>query len=162
VRIFSVLVAVLATGAIAHAQGIGASLGVYGYPLNEQDADQQRSDEGYCFGWAKDKTGVDPFAPAVGPPPPAPVAPPAAGAARGAAVGAAGGAALGAIAGSAGRGAAAGSVVGAMSGSRSTRQANAAAQRQQAAQQAAAANAATDQFKQAYASCLSGRGYSVK
>jgi hypothetical protein len=90
-RNLSILVAAIATGATAIAQeppAPGASLGVHAYPLDQQDADQQRSDETHCFGGARDKTGVDPFAPAA-PPPPAPAVPPAAGAARGAARGAA-------------------------------------------------------------------------
>jgi hypothetical protein len=139
----------------------GPTIGLYAYPLQQQDAFTQKGDERYCWQWSRAQTGIDPLA---GPPPagaPPPPSPPAAGAARGAAWGAAGGAAIGAIAGSAGKGAAIGSVVGAAQGHRSTQQANAAAQ-QQAQLQQQAAQSQTDQFRQAYASCLVGRGYSVQ
>ena len=31
------------------------------YPANGQDSAQQNSDEGECFVWAKDETGIDPM-----------------------------------------------------------------------------------------------------
>jgi hypothetical protein len=133
----------------------GAAIGVAAYPLQQQDGATQSGDERYCWEWSRSQTGIDPLA---GGPPAPPPTPPVAGAAGGAALGAAGGAAVGAIAGRPGRGAAIGSVVGAVGGHRSTRQANAA----QAQAQAQAGQAQADQFKQAYASCLVGRGYSVQ
>jgi hypothetical protein len=141
----------------------GAAIGVAAYPLQQQDAYTQNRDETYCWQWSRSQTGIDPMAgaPPVGGPPPG--QPPIAGAARGAALGAAGGAAIGAIAGgSAGRGAAIGSIVGAAGGHTATRQANAAAAQEQAQAQAQASQAQTDQFKQAYASCLVARGYSIQ
>ena len=160
------------------------SIGVFAFPKNNQNADQQLKDETDCYGMAKQQTGIDPQAPA---PPPmsaeqkqaqqqqaAENAPKAQGGrARGAARGAAGGAAIGAIAGDAGKGAAAGSVAGTMRGGMKQRQANAASKQQAAEKTAAEQKEAEklaklehdeglDTFQRAFGACMDARGYSVK
>jgi len=139
-------------------QSISSSLGVVPYPSKGQSQAQQNKDEGECYAWAKQQTGIDPVAVASAPPPPSG---PAAGGGervRGAARGAAGGAVVGAIAGDTGQGAAIGAVVGTMAGGRQARQ-------KQSAQQQQAENAKSgtlQHFNKAFGACLEGRGYVVK
>ena len=162
------------------------SIGMFAYPKNNQNADQQLKDESDCYGSAKQNTGVDPQAPV-------PAGPSAqqnqaaqlqaaqqagndvskGGTVRGAARGAAGGAAVGAIAGDAGTGAAIGATVGAIRGRRVQRMKEEQAKEQAAqqtaqAQQQTQANAqaqhkdAVDMFKRAFSACMDARGYSVQ
>jgi hypothetical protein len=142
----------------ASAQSLSSSLGVVAYPSKGQSAQQQSKDEGECFAWAKQQTGIDPAAVASAP---TQQPGPAAGGgerARGAARGAVGGAAIGAIAGDTGKGAAAGAVVGTMAGGRQARQNKAAKE-----QQAQDAKVGTLQhFNKAFGVCMEGRGYAVK
>jgi Glycine zipper len=137
---------------------ISSSLGLVPYPSKGQSSAQQNKDEGECYAWAKQQTGIDPVAVSSAAPPPSG---PAAGGGervRGAARGAAGGAVVGAIAGDTGQGAAIGAVVGTMAGGRQARQ-NQKAQQQQAQN----AKAATlQQFNKAFGACMEGRGYVVK
>ena len=71
-----------------------ATLGLAVYPGSGQDATQQGKDEGECYTWARQQTGIDPTVAAT----PAPVADaPKGGAVKGAARGAARGAAVGAV-----------------------------------------------------------------
>jgi len=162
------------------------SIGMFAYPKNQQNADQQLKDESDCYGSARQNTGIDPQAP----PPAGPSVEEQQAAQQqaaqqakqdvgrgrtvvGAARGAAGGAAIGAIAGDAGQGAAIGATVGAISGRRHQRMAEQQAQ-QQAAQQTAQAQqqsqaqaqsqhqAAMDTFKRAFSACMDARGYSVQ
>jgi hypothetical protein len=170
------------------AQGLAWSpsqnIGMFAFPRNGQNADQQLKDESECYGMAKQRTGID----AQAPPPKglseeekkaaqqqaANNAPQAQGTrVRGAARGAAGGAAVGAIAGDAGKGAAAGAVVGTMKGGAAQRSANAQSKQQAAAQTAAAQKKADEQllaqhqegmdtFQRAFAACMDARNYSVK
>jgi hypothetical protein len=146
-----------------------AALGLAVYPSSGQDAAQQGKDEGECYTWARQQTGIDPTVTAT----PAPVADaPKGGAVKGAARGAAKGAAVGAVSderhvgdeGSldAGEGAAAGAAAGAVKGRRAQKKAGkqAEAQAQQAAQTQDAG--AKDTFKKSWGACLEGRGYSVK
>ncbi len=140
------------------AQSISSSLGVVPYPSKGQSQAQQNRDEGECYAWAKQQTGIDPMAVASAPPPPSG---PAAGGGqrvRGAARGAAGGAAVGAIAGDAGKGAGIGAVVGTMAGGRRARQ-DQAAQQQQAQD---AKTGAIQHFNKAFGACMEGKGYVVK
>jgi hypothetical protein len=160
------------------------NIGMFAFPKNGQNADQQLKDETECYGMAKQRTGID----AQAPPPQglsedekklaqqqaAENAPKAQGGrARGAARGAAGGAAVGAIAGDAGKGAGAGAVVGTMKGGAQQRQANAQSKQQAAAQASAAQKkaeeemlrnhqAGIDTFQRAFAACMDARNYSVK
>jgi hypothetical protein len=173
-----------ATNQAAPAWSPAQQIGMFAFPKNGQNADQQLKDESECYGMAKQRTGID----AQAPPPQglsedekklaqqqaASNAPKAQGGrARGAARGAAGGAAVGAIAGDAGKGAGAGAVVGTMKGGSQQRQANAQSQQQAAAQTAAAQKKAEeemlrqhkegiDTFQRAFAACMDARGYSVK
>jgi hypothetical protein len=138
---------------------VSSQLGVFVYPKNQQTEAQQAADENECYGWAKQQTGIDLSAP----PPPAPEAKKAkGGAVKGAAGGAAGGAAIGAIAGDTGEGAAIGATAGAVKGRRQQKKAN-----KQAEQQAQAAGTQQQQerlqtFKNAFATCMDARQYSVK
>jgi Glycine zipper len=127
------------------------------YPAKGQSPTQQSSDDGACFGWAKQTTGIDPLAVAQTPPPPTSST---GGGERasGAVRGALGGLAIGAIAGDAGEGAAIGAVVGTMAGGRQSRQ-NQQAQQQQAQGQQ---QQQIDTFYRAYGACMEGRGYTIK
>jgi hypothetical protein len=146
-----------------------AGLGLAVYPGTGQDAAQQAKDEGECYGWARQQTGIDPTVAAT----PAPVADaPKGGAVKGAARGAAKGAAVGAVGDDdrvrdeghldAGEGAAAGAAAGAAKGRRAQKKAGKEAEAQSV--QAASAEDATrkDTFKKAWGACLEGKGYSVK
>lgn len=146
-----------------------ATLGMFVYPGSGQDATQQGKDEGECYAWARQQTGIDPTA---APAPPPEAGAPKGGAVKGAARGAARGAAVGAVVDNntivdeghldAGEGAAAGAAAGAAKGRRAQKKAGKQAEAQ--AQQAAQAQDATtkDTFKKAWGACLTGRGYSVK
>src|SRR5262245_60755726 len=174
---FAVCVASFATVALAQSTSAPtsaatpkpATLGLAVYPGSGQDATQQAKDEGECYAWAKQQTGIDPTA--------APAAAPAAeaprgGAVKGAARGAARGAAVGAVGEDdrvrdegnldAGEGAAAGAAAGAVKGRRAQKKASKQAEAQ--AEQAAQSEDATrkDTFKKSWGACLEGRGYSVK
>lgn len=162
------------------------SIGMFAYPKNQQNADQQLKDESDCYGSAKQDTGVDPQAPV-------PAGPSAqqnqaaqqqaaqqagkdvskGGTVKGTAGGAAGGAAIGAIAGDAGEGAAIGATVGAIAGRRKQRmkeekakqqaaQQTAQAQQQAQAQAQAQQQGATDTFKRAFSACMDARGYAIQ
>lgn len=161
-----------------------ASVGMFAYPRNQQNAAQQRHDESQCYESARQQTGIDPQAPL--PPQPSAQEQQAAqqqaaqqaggakgGAVKGSAKGAAGGAAIGAIAGDAGTGAAIGATAGAVRGRRQQKKAQKAAEQQAAqqtaqAQQQAQAQAqaqqqkASDTFRRAFSACMDARGYSVK
>jgi hypothetical protein len=158
VALTTVCMIVMGFGSAFAQHSISSSLGVVPYPSKGQSPAQQNKDEGECYAWAKQQTGIDPMAVASAPPPPS--GPAAGGGERvkGAARGAAGGAAVGAIAGDTGKGAAAGAVVGTMAGGKQARQ-NQAAQQQQAQ---AAKGATIQQFNKAFGACMEGRGYVVK
>jgi hypothetical protein len=159
-------------------------IGMFAFPKNGQNADQQLKDESECYGMAKQRTGIDAQAR-----PPQGLSEEEKKAAQqqaadnakqvkgarvgGAARGAAGGAAIGAIAGDAGKGAAIGSVAGTMRGGAAQRSANAQSQQQAAAQTAAGQKKAEeemlrqhqeglDTFQRAFAACMDSRNYSVK
>lgn len=153
-----ILLAVVTVAGNAPAASISASLGLAPYPSKGQSADQQNKDEGQCYAWAKQQTGIDPVAVASQP---TKQEGPAVGGGervRGAARGALGGAAIGAVAGDAGKGAAIGAAGGTMVGGMRARK-NKAAKEEQAEQ----AKAGTlQQFNKAFSSCMEGRGYAVK
>jgi len=159
-------------------------IGMFVFPKNNQDRDQQLRDELSCYNAVQQQTGVNPDTQPPTPPTSAEIqaaqqqaaeeAPDVKGGrVKGAARGAAGGAAIGGIAGSAGKGAAAGAVAGTMRGGMKQRQANAQIE-QQAAQQAtadlqnqyeknkAAYNQKIDTFRRGFAACMDSRNYSVK
>ena len=146
-----------------------ASLNLFVYPGQGQDAAKQGTDENECYTWAKDQTGIDPTAaPTQAEAPDTPKG----GAVKGAARGAARGAAVGQIADNntigdegnldAGEGAAAGAAAGAVRGRRKQKKAEkkAEATAQQTAQTQDAQKKET--FKTAWGTCLTGRGYTVK
>jgi len=127
------------------------------YPAQGQSAEQQQSDEGECFSWAKNKTGIDPLAAAAAPPPPAQQSSGGAtgGAVRGAMIG-------GIIDGS--DGAKTGAAIGAVSSRMRRNKINRAAaqQNQKNQQQAQATNAENKAtFNKAYGVCLQGKGYTI-
>ncbi|MBB5348181.1 hypothetical protein JWG42_12090 [Desulfoprunum benzoelyticum] len=139
-------------------QSISSSLGVIPYPSKGQSPNQQNQDEGECYAWAKQQTGIDPVAVAGAPPPPSGPAVGGGERVRGAARGAVGGAAIGAIAGDTGAGAGIGAVAGTMAGGRQARQ-----NRQSQAKQAQDAKAGmVRQFNRAFGACMEGKGYVVK
>ena len=106
----------IAQQARAAGTSISSSLGVIPYPTKGQTPSQQNEDEGQCYAWARQQTGIDPMA--VASRPTTQPGPAVGGGERiaGAARGAAGGAAIGAIAGDAGKGAAIGAVTGTVMG----------------------------------------------
>ena len=153
-----VLLALIMTTGNASAQSLSSSLGLVTYPSKGQSAQQQSKDEGECYAWAKQQTGIDPVA--VASQPTKQEGPAVGGGERvkGAAGGAVGGLAIGAIAGDAGKGAAIGAVGGTMVGGHKARK-NKAAKEQQAEQ----AKAGTLQhFNKAFGACMEGRGYVIK
>jgi Glycine zipper len=126
------------------------------YPAKGQNAAQQNKDDGECYVWAKQNTGIDPANVSA--------APQETGAAvgggeraQGAVRGAVGGAVIGSIAGDTGKGAGIGAVVGTMRGGQRARQ-NQAARNQQAQNQQAQT---VDTYYRAYGACMSGRGYTI-
>ncbi len=140
-------------------KSLAASLGVFPYPKNKQSAEQQQKDEGECYAWARQQTGIDPSAP---PPAPQEVKKAQGGGLAGAAGGAVAGTAIGAIAGDTGKGAAIGATAGAIRGRRQQRKANKQAEKQAQAAASQQQQKSIDVFKKAFAGCIEGRGYSVK
>lgn len=140
---------------------IAKGLGLYVFPSNNQDKDQQELDEYKCYKWAKEQTGFNPTNPTQVQTEQVDKSPDGS-AVVGAAGGAAAGAAIGAIAGDAGKGAAIGAVVGGMRGRRSKVAGD--QQKQQQNDQAAAAKEKElmDGFKKAFSACMEGKGYTVK
>lgn len=128
------------------------------YPAKGQSAATQSKDEGECYVWAKQSTGIDPAALAAAPPPQQ-TGPAVGGGERlkGAARGAVGGAAIGAIAGDTSEGAGVGAVVGTMAGGRQARQKQAAGNQQAQAKSQESLNT----YYRGYSACMSGRGYTV-
>jgi len=153
-----VCVLVMAGGSVFAQASISSSLGVAPYPSKGQSPSQQSADEGQCYGWAKQQTGIDPMAVASAPPPQSGPAVGGGERVKGAARGAAAGAAVGAIADDTGKGAAAGAVVGTAAGGRKARQNQQAQQQQAQAQKGATAQ----QFNKAFGACMEGKGYAVK
>ncbi len=151
---------------------LSSSLGVIVFPAKNQTPEQQTSDEGTCFSWAKSTTGIDPMAP-VQPAAVQPTQDPATAGqgsrGRGAVRGAAAGAAIGAIAGDAGKGAAIGATTGVVAGGARKRDAQAQAEQQNQQAQANAAQqtqaAAAQQkatFNKGFSACMEGKGYTAK
>ena len=131
----------------------------YVYPAKGQTPQQQQNDESACYTWAVQQSGFDPAKPPV----PAPAAKPATtatGTAPGAGVrGAARGAVVGEIVSD---DAGAGAAVGAVAARGQSRRQNAAAAGQAQQQQQAATQQQQQAFAKARATCLEGRGYTVK
>ena len=138
------------------ASSIASAAGLIVYPANRQSPQLQQRDEGECYVWARNQTGLDPAAGirTAAPPPPQQDGQMGRSLAGGALLG--GG--IGAISGHGGEGAAVGLLFGAIRG--------VAREKQQAAQQAQQAQqyqaGALQQFNNAQAACLQGRGYTVR
>jgi hypothetical protein len=146
-------------------QGLAASFGLYVYPSNGQAASQQAKDEGECYTWGKQTTGVDPANPMAGvQAKPAPQAvPPGAAAAGGGMKGAAAGALIGNLADEdAGEYALAGALIGGVRGNRKAQKQNAEAQQQASAQSQEQTKERVQIFKNAFSACMEGRKYTVK
>jgi hypothetical protein len=142
------------------------------YPAKNQDSKQQSFDDGECYVWAKNNTGIDPARAASAPVQAQQVAPPSnendGTVARNVAGGALGGAAIGAIAGDAGKGAAIGAVIGTGRGLMKRRerqqqqQQEYQYQQQQAQQQAQQQQGQVmDTYYRAWGACMAGRGYTI-
>jgi YMGG-like Gly-zipper len=132
------------------------------YPAKGQSADQQNKDQGECYIWAKQQTGVDPVALAQTASSQPPPAGPQGERVRGAAGGAAAGAIIGGVANDdAGKGAAVGAVVGTMAGGARQRR-GARAQQQQQQQAQAQTQQSLASYNRAFSACMEGRGYVVK
>lgn len=156
--------------------GIASSLKVFVYPAKNQEAPQQQKDEGECFAWSKQQTGIDPMAPpepVVASTPGQKPSAPKGGAVKGAAGGAVAGTAIGAIAGNTGKGAAIGATAGALRGRRQQKMANKAAeqkakemeqqkQKEAAHAQKTAAEERMGTFRKAFSACMEARGYTVR
>jgi len=127
-------------------------------PLQNQDAQLQKTDTDGCRQWAQVQTGHDP---AKKPLPQVKSKSAAGGAVTGAAVGALAGLGAGAIAGKSGTGAAIGAGVGAVAGGMNSSNKN---NEQQAAYQQyqTSYQAEVQQYNDAFTSCLKDRGYRVE
>jgi hypothetical protein len=159
------LIVSLPFGELAVAQSLGAGLGLVVYPSEGQASNKQAQDEGECYQWARQTTGVDPANPSAGvqaqqaPAPP----PPGATAASGAMRGAAAGALIGEIADEdRSEYAAAAAVIGGVRGAKRGKQQQAQAQQQAAASTQAQTQERMQLFKNAFAACMEGRKYTVK
>lgn len=155
-------------------QTIAGVLGVYAFPGNGQSSGQQSKDEGSCYTWAANNTGIDPFRASQQAQQQQQAAAQQAqnvqqqqqgAGVKGAAGGAAGGALIGAIAGDAGKGAAIGAAVGFVARrSRARAEEEAAAQQQSQQTSAAQQNygAQMNAFKKAFSACLEAHKYTVE
>lgn len=129
------------------------------YPSKGQSAQQQQKDEGECYVWAKNNTGIDPAAVAAAPAPAPQTGPAVGGGER--AQGAVRGAVVGGII-DGGDGAGKGAAIGVLAGGVRARN-NQKAQNAQAQQQAQGQKqGAIDTFYRAQGACLEGRGYTIK
>lgn len=129
------------------------------YPSKGQSPQQQQKDEGECYAWAKNSTGIDPAAVAAAPAPAQQSGPAVGGGER--ASGALKGAVIGGIvdgSSGAGKGAAVGVVVGGSRARQNQRSQNAQSQQQAQSQK----QGAMDTFYRAQGACLEGRGYTIK
>ncbi|MDX2486461.1 MAG: glycine zipper domain-containing protein [Gammaproteobacteria bacterium] len=156
-----VLAAECLTINLAYAEGeksIAASLDVQVFPSDGQASSQQSKDEGACYDWAVQNTGVDPFKlskdeQAQAPPPAEAQSSQRGAGLRGGLRGAAAGAVVGEIVDDdASKGAAIGATVGAIGARRKAR----------GAEQAAASEQQLGSFKKGFAACLKGKKYTVE
>lgn len=149
---FAALALLIATASLALAQQKPVI-----YPAKGQSTEQQQKDDGECYVWAKNTTGVDPVALSAAPAPTP--APPKGQVAKGALRGAAGGALVGEVVDeNPGGGAAAGAVVGAARSANKGKQ----AQAQQQSQAKANQQQAMTTYYRGFGACMEGRGYVLK
>ena len=172
---FAVAILALAQAPASGQKTLAATLEVYVFPTDGQDASQQSKDEAECYKWATENSGTDPFDLADKAQQDSAQAQAAqqqaAQSSKGAGVhGAVRGAAVGALIGEiadddAGKGAAYGAAAGAVSSRRRARRSSAQAQEQiekqsQQTQQATAQQ--IENFKKAFSVCLEAKKYMVK
>ncbi len=150
---------IAAGAALLSLAGVAAAQKPIVYPANGQSAQRQNQDDGECYVWSKQNTGIDPAAVAAAPAPAQQSGPAVGGGER--ARGALRGAAVGGIidgGDGAGKGAALGVVAGGVRARNNQKSQNAQAHQQSQAQK----QGSMDTFYRAYGACMSGRGYSVK
>ncbi len=154
---------------------LAATVGVYVFPADGQEASQQSKDEADCYDWAVGNTGIDPFDTAKQAESEQRQAEKAkedakkagkGSGAKGALGGAAAGALIGEIAGDdAGKGAAIGATVGFLGGRRHKKKKRGAAE-EQAEQQAKSSRRHSreemESFRKAFCVCLEAKDYTVK
>jgi len=151
---------IIGSQATAQEVSISKSLGLFVFPANDQSAEQIETDEIACYKWATEQTGVDPINPPQIEAEQVDTSPDGS-AVRGAARGAAAGAAIGAIAGDAGKGAAIGAAAGGMSGRRGKKHGDAVEQQQANETAQKTEEELMNNFKKAYMTCLTAKGYTV-
>jgi hypothetical protein len=162
--IFSAMVAIVFVGinsqSMAQEVSISKSLGLFVFPANDQSAEQIETDEIACYKWATEQTGVDPINPPQIQAEQVDTSPDGS-AVRSAARGAAAGAAIGAIAGDAGKGAAIGAAAGGMAGRRGKKHGDAVQQQQANETATKQEEELMNNFKKAFTTCLTAKGYTV-
>ncbi|HET8698919.1 MAG TPA: hypothetical protein VFO94_15635 [Gammaproteobacteria bacterium] len=144
---------------------LSSSLSLVVYPSGGQAPAQQTKDEGECYQWARQTTGVDPANPMAGVEQQQAAATPGQGVAAGG--GALKGATMGALIGNladedAGEYALAGAAIGSIRGARKANQRGVEAQNQAATRNQATAEQRVQLFKNAFGACMEGRKYTVK
>lgn len=142
----------------------GGSGQTYTYPSRGQSPQQEQTDRGQCYTWAVQQSGFDPANPQIPSGPPPVAGAPQGGMFRGAAGGAAIGAIGGAIGGNAGEGAAIGAAAGGLFGGmrrRSWEEQQEAQQNAYQERQESMLSQGRGSFNQAFAVCMTGRGYTV-
>ena len=145
---------------LAQEVSISKSLGLFVFPTNDQSAEQIEKDEIACYKWAVEQTGVDPINPPQIQAEQVDTSPDGS-AVRSAARGAAAGAAIGAIAGDAGKGAAIGAAAGGMAGRRGKKHGDAVQQQQANETAVKQEEELMNNFKKAFTTCLTAKGYTV-
>ncbi|MBT8182426.1 MAG: hypothetical protein KJO53_12645, partial [Eudoraea sp.] len=138
-------------------------LGVFIFPKDGQDQDQQNTDELACYTWAKEQTGYDPMNPTLvrveqvdnsadGT------------ALKGAIGGAAAGAAIGAISrhGDAGEGAAIGAILGGIRAGAAKKRREAQQQAQNEAMAKAQMQEMAAHYLKGFSACMEAKGYTIK
>lgn len=142
---------------------IGSSMGLFIFPDESQDQEQQDADEMACYKWAKEQTGYDPLNPTQVYAGEVDTSPDGT-ALKGALGGAAAGAAIGAISyhNDAGGGAALGAIIGGIRAGNAKKRRDA----QQKAQNEAMAQAQMEQMASHYikgfSACMEAKGYTIK
>jgi len=142
---------------------IGSSLGLFIFPNDGQDQDQQNTDELECYTWAKEQTGYDPMHPTQiqagyvdtssdGT------------ALKGALGGAAAGAAIGALSyhNDAGGGAVIGALIGGIRAGNAKKRRDAQQQAQNEAMAKAQMQEMAAHYKKGYSACMEAKGYTLK
>ena len=175
IAVVAVAILASATPNVAQQKTLAATINVYVFPTQGQDAAQQSKDEAECYSWAVQNTGSDPFdllkkseeQQAQAEQQQQQIAESGQGAgAQGAVRGAAVGALIGEIASDdPGAGAAYGAAAGLIAGRRGRQRAQAQASQQveQQSQQTQTATAEQiDNFKKAFSVCLEAKSYMVK